>query len=113
MAAYQGTYYAISIKLKSSADGEFVDVTGWEFKADIRLDRRDTETLLELTTSNGGFVVTDGPGGKFEFRLTAEQTAALPLGKLVFDVLRTDVDPGPVYVFGASFRVKQPVTRDG
>jgi hypothetical protein len=111
MAAYQGTYYAIALTLKSAADDSPINVTGWTLEADVKRDRKDEAALLTMTTENGSFAIIDGAAGRLEFRLTAEQTALLPVGKLVYDVLRTDADPGPRYVFGGSFRVKTPVTR--
>jgi hypothetical protein len=76
-------------------------------------DRLDTETLLELTTANGGLVVIDGPTGEIAMRITAEQSAELPVARVVFDVLRTDASPGPLWIFGGKFAIKEPVTRDG
>jgi hypothetical protein len=110
MAAYQGTYYTKTFAFKDS-DGVAVDITGWEFSADLR-DRLDTEELLTLTTANGGFAVTDGAAGLMVMSITADLTADLPVGTLVFDVLRTDISPGPVWLFAGKFKVRQPVTRD-
>lgn len=111
MAAYQGTYYAIAFQLLDSAGDPYADITSWEFSADIRDNRTDSTEELSLTTANGGFVVTSGANAQFEMRMTAAQTLSLPTGRMVFDVLRTDASPGPVYLFGGSFKVKQPVTR--
>jgi hypothetical protein len=109
MPAYTGTYYVKKFTIKNSTGP--INLTGWTFESKIR-DRNDTAVLLDLTTANGGWVVTDGPNGKLELRITAAQTAAFPVpSKLIFDVLRTDISPGPVYVFGARFSVKQPSTR--
>lgn len=111
MPAYQGTYYYKQFTFTDAETETPIDVSTWEFESDIR-DRNDTEALLTLTTANGGWVVTDGPNGVVEMRITADQTAELPVAKLVFDVLRTEVTPGPVWLFAAKFTVKQPVTRD-
>ena len=111
MAAYQGTYYAVPFQLLDDAGAPVADITAWQLSADIRDNKTDTAELLSLTTANGGLAVTNGPQARFELRITAVQTALLPLGRMVFDVLRTDASPGPVYLFGGSFPVKQPVTR--
>lgn len=110
MAAYQGTFYVIPFAFKAT-DGSAIDITDWTFSADIREKRRDETELLSLTSENEGFVTTEAALGRFEMRITAEQTAALPTGRLVFDILRTDASPGPLYVGGGAFRVRQPVTR--
>lgn len=109
MAVYQGTYYAKSFLLKHS-DGTAYDVSGWTFQCQLR-DRVDTVSLLELTTANGGFVVVDGPTGEVSLRITAVQSALLPVARLVFDVLRTNASPGPVWQFGGKLSVRRPVTR--
>ena len=110
MPAYQGTYYSKTFAFKDENEDP-VDITGWEFSADLR-DRVGTEELLSLTTANGGFTVTDGANGLVTMAITADQTAELPTKRLVFDVLRTDVTPGPLWLFSGKFTVRQPVTRD-
>ena len=111
MAAYQGTFYSKTFIFKDSETLVPLDISTWTFESTLR-DRLDTAELLTLTTANGGWTVIDGPNGEAELRITAVQTAALPVAKLVFDVLRTDPDPGPIWLFAGRFSVKRPVTRD-
>lgn len=109
MSIYQGTYYTKTFLFKDSVTLAAIDITGWEFEADFR-DRVDSDVLLTLTTAGGGWAVTDGPAGALEMRVTAALTAALPLAKLVFDVLRTDISPGPTFQFRAKVPVKRSAT---
>jgi hypothetical protein len=109
MPVYQGTYYAVGFNFVDS-NNVAVDITGWTFDADIKDNRTDTTALVNLTTANGGFVVTDGPNGRVEMRISAVNTALLPIGGMVFDVLRTDVASGPTYLFGGRFKVRRPVS---
>jgi hypothetical protein len=112
MPAYRGTLYRKTFVIMDKATKTPVPITNWTFEAHVK-DQRDDETaLLELTTGNGGFTVLDAPNGRFEMKLTAAQTLTLPVAKMVMDVLRTDISPGPVYLFGAAFKVKTPVTID-
>jgi hypothetical protein len=111
MSIYRGTYYALVCTVKDS-DGVAIDITDWEFSADVREDLDDDDPLFSLTTANGGFAVTSAGSGIFEIRITDVNTALCPLGKVVLDVLRTDIDPGPRWLFGARIKVKEPVTRD-
>lgn len=110
MPAFQGTYYTRTFALKQ--DGVAIDISGWTFEAQVRYQVDDDEALLTLTTANGGVVTIDGSSGRLALAITADQTAALPEGRVVFDVLRTDADPGPLWQFGGQFIVKQPVTRE-
>lgn len=110
MPLYQGTYFSKNFTLKGS-DGDPLDMTGWTFRAHVR-DRTDDELLLELSTENTGMVLLDGPNGRLTMVMTPEQTLSLPVGTMVFDVLRTDPATGAQWLFGGRFKVKQPVTRD-
>jgi hypothetical protein len=109
MTTYQGTYKAYPFRMTSKTSGS-PDISSWTFHAKIR-DKLTSAVLLDLTSANGGVVVTDGLNGRLELRMTAVQTATLPVARLLFDVLRTDAVPGPVWLFGGAFKVKTPVTR--
>lgn len=111
MPAFQSDYYVRGFVLKDSNTAAPVDITGWALQAQVRENLDDVTALLDLTTANGGLAITSGVGGRFEIRITAVQTALLPVGRVVFDVRRTDITPGPLWLFGGSFKVKQPVTR--
>ena len=111
MPVYQGTHYSRMFTFRDKADNTPIDVTGWTFEAALRDNVDDAEPLLTLTSANGGMSVFDGANGRVEFIITSEQTEALPTGTIVFDVLRTDIDPGPVWLFGGKFPVRKPVTR--
>lgn len=110
MPVFQGTYYTREFLLKNSVDSSAIDVSAWTLHCEVRASL-DGDVLLDLTTANGGFVITNGPAGAISMAMTAAQTALLPVGRMLFDVLRTDANPGPVWQFGGRFPVKQPVTR--
>jgi hypothetical protein len=110
MTVWVGNYTAYSFVLKSKTNCEALDITGWEFQADIKANKDDETALLSLDTDGGGFAVITAAEGRFEMRITALQSEDLPTGKLFFDIRRTDVSPGPIWLFGGSFFVKTPVT---
>lgn len=110
MPAFQSDYYARGFVLKDRTTALPTNITGWALQAQIR-ENLDEAVLLDLTTANGGLVITSGTGGRLEIRITAAQTALLPVGRVLFDVRRTGITPGPLWLFGGSFKVKQPVTR--
>lgn len=110
MPIYRGTYFARGLRLKDS-DGVAINIAGWTFTMQIRHHLADEPPLLTLTTDEGGLVVTDGALGRFELRVTEDQSITLPVGRYLFDVLRTDAEQGSVWLFGGKLKVKQPVTR--
>lgn len=110
MAAYQGTYYTAQFQLANS-DGSAINISGWTFEAEFRVQLSDVAPLLTLTTANTGFSIVNASTGVFQMAITSVQTLALPTGGVLFDVLRTDASPGPLYLFGGRLRVKEPVTR--
>lgn len=110
MPAYIGTYIQFPFVLKDRSTDAAIDLTGWTFEAQVKQRREDDTALLTLTSANGGFYITGAANGRVEMRITAELSATLPTGRLVFDVLRTDADPGPLWLFGGSFRTRTPVT---
>lgn len=110
MAIYQGTFYT-AVFIIQDEGGNAVNITGWEFKAMFRKHLDDEVPLITLTTADGGFEVTDGAAGTFRMSILEDETELLTLGSVVFDVLRTDNSPGPVWIFGGKVKVKEPVTR--
>ena len=111
MSIYRGTYWSQTFTL-TDADGVAIDITGYEFEADLRDAVADADSLLNLTTANGGFAVTTAASGIFIMTVTAAQSLLLPLKRLVFDVHRTDADPGPRWLFRAKVLVRESATRD-
>lgn len=110
MAIMQGTFVQKYINIKAS-DATPIDITGWALRASLRKTPTDPIVLSELTTENGGFVLVDAPNGRLAFVLDETLTAILPVGRIHFDVLHENGPSGPVWIFGGSFIVKQPVTR--
>jgi len=110
MAVMQGTYVQKYINMKDM-DGNPIDITGWLFRSGLRRNPTDDTVLAELTNANGGFVLVDEPNGRIGFTLDETVTAILPVGRIHFDVLHENGPEGPVWIFGGSFIVKQPVTR--
>jgi hypothetical protein len=117
MPVYQGTYYSRVFQLTHKSTGHAIDITGWDFGAEVRQAVSDDDPELTLTSldspSPAHFVILDGPNGRLEMRLYEDDTEALPEGTHIFDVLRIDVSSGlgPQWLFGGSFVVKKPVTR--
>jgi hypothetical protein len=110
MPIRRGTYYARTFLL-TQPNGQPVDITGWAFLSEFKAGKEETlEALVTLTTASGGWEVQDGPGGVLVMHLLADDTNALTASKVYWDVLRTDADPGPIYLFEASVPVKDTIT---
>ncbi len=111
-AIYQGTYFTQTFIIKSAEVITPIDIANWSFRMHLRDSKDDVVPLLELTTGNGGIITLDGIAGSFYMVITAVQSLGLPLGTLVFDILRTNDPPGPVWLFGGRIKVRKPVTRN-
>lgn len=111
MPVYQGTTVTKYINLKDRETDDYLDVSTWMLRAQLRRQPGSVDYLAELTTENGGFVIVDGVNGRIAMVLDDTLTDDLPVGRVHFDVLRMDASEGPLWVFGGSFIVKQPITR--
>lgn len=114
MPCFQGTRYTRNFAFKYCSTNAPIDITSWLFRGMIRDNREDPVPLVELTSENGGFSIVDGTNGRLQFTLSPAQTAALPIGRMMFDVERTDLlmSEGPIWLFEASFQTKKPITRN-
>lgn len=110
MSVMQGTVVQKYMNIQNS-DNTPIDITGWELRASLRKQPTASIELVELTTANGGFVIVDAVNGRFAMVLDDTVTVILPIGRIHFDVLHSNAPDGPVWLFGGSFLVKQPVTR--
>ena len=62
-----------------------VNLTGYTARLQARVDVEDTETILSLTTSNGG-ITLGGAAGTISLDQTATQTTQLAPGTYVYDL---------------------------
>lgn len=110
MPIRRGTFYSRTF-LITQPDGTPEDITGWEFLSQFKAGKEEANpSLVELTTANGGWVVSNGPGGVLVMNVSAANTNLLTADKVFWDVIRTDVVPGPLYLFEASVPVKDTIT---
>jgi len=66
-------------------DNVAVNLTGYTARLAARVDVEDTETVLTLTTENGG-ITLGGALGTISLDRTAAQTTLLPAGTYVYDL---------------------------
>ena len=112
MPVYKGAYFSKTFTFKDKVTDDPINITGWTFEAHLRDNPKDSQPAAVLTTANGGFTVIDGVNGRLMLAISTSVANTLPTGIIHFDVLRTGVVPGPVWLFGGKFPVKEAVTRN-
>lgn len=101
---YRGTYFSYTFSFEDE-DGAALNITGWEFAASIK--GQDGTEVIDASTADGHFTVSSAEGGEMLFALTAVQTAALTDTQMIkFDLTRTDISPGPVWLLRAEFDIQ-------
>ncbi len=82
------------------------DLTGSSFLVQLKTDPTDTVPVVTFTST-----ILDAVQGKWQFSLTAVQTAAIPVGSYVYDVQRTFSDGSVRTRFQGEAEVEQDVSR--
>ena len=106
----QGKTFIHAFRLKS-ADGNIIELPGFSAFMHVRETIDSEDTVLELSTDNGGIVI-DEDLGKVTLFISATDTASLTVGNYIYDVELVspdDVVYGPV--IPSAFKVKPEVTR--
>lgn len=93
MAIYRGVKYSKAIQFKNRSTGLPIDVSTWQFAADLKDE--SGATVLAMSTGGGQFTVFDGENGWLRFSLTVAETDALDAGPVSFGLYRTDEVDGP------------------
>ena len=110
MPIYRGTDLYLPFKLLRKVNSDPVNISSWDIEAHFRTSPDDADAILETSLSGGQWTVTDGENGNLTFALTAAETAVLPLGILLGDVMRID-GSNRIRLFGINIPVVEPLTR--
>lgn len=98
--------YAWRLQIEAEAP---VFADGATYAGQVRLKPGDASILAALSSATGGILhITDKV---LELSLTPEQTAALSPGRIVLDLVRTDLEPDLHLGFLLDIPVMLPVTR--
>lgn len=89
MPIFTRSDYSRGIALKSRANGQPIDITGYAFELVVKAKRDDGSPLLCLTMG-AGLSVPNSADGRVIMALTAEQTTAIGAGERVWALYRTD-----------------------
>jgi hypothetical protein len=79
----KGIHFDVSFTLKDSA-GDAINVTNFTFKAEVKR-RAETGLIKAFTVTK-----TNATGGVIALEMTGANTLALPVGKLVWDLVAKD-----------------------
>lgn len=104
MPIYRGCAYSKDIQFKTRSDGLPVDVSTWQFEANLK-DESGT-IVLAMSTSESHFAVFDGTNGWLRWALTPTQSLALVAGPVSFALYRTDAVEGRKRIFRAVDQVR-------
>jgi len=77
-------------------DGVAIDITGYTFELVMVKVKPGGQDVATWTTADGDFSITSAATGRFALRVTATETAAIPLGSYWFDLNGTTTG-GAVY----------------
>ena len=107
---YQGTTFYKTFQWL--AGGNPVDLTGVTARMHIRKKINDTSFILSLTTENERLNITSPTEGKFEIKLTSEETSLLDFKSGVYDLELVFPGGEPVYrIVEGKVDFKSEVTR--
>jgi len=82
----QGDDFSLTVKAwADAAKTTPLDLSGYSARMQARHGYDAGSPVLSLTTGGGGITIT-GPSGEVAIAITNAQSAALPAGKLVYDV---------------------------
>jgi hypothetical protein len=79
----QGSGFSLALTYEAP-EGSLVDFTGSTARLHVRSKYSSTDTLIELTTENGGIELTED--GEITLSMTADDTAALSFSRGVYDL---------------------------
>lgn len=83
---YQGATFRKSFQWLAGNPAVPVNLTSATGQMQIRRKVTSTDIELELTTTNGGIIITDSVNGKFELLVTPEQSSPLTIKEGVYDI---------------------------
>jgi hypothetical protein len=87
-----------------------VNLTGYTARLAARVDVEDTETVLTLTTENGG-ITLGGALGTISLDRTATQTTLLPAGTYVYDLELISTNATVTRLVQGELNISAEVTR--
>jgi hypothetical protein len=104
----QGSGFSLSLTYEAP-EGSLVDFTGSTARLQVREKYSSADTLIELTTENGG--VELGNDGSVELSMQAADTAELSFSRGVYDLEIVPPTGEPYKIIKGNVFLKREVTR--
>jgi hypothetical protein len=104
----QGSGFSLPLTYEAP-EGSFVDFTGSTGRLHVRSKYGATDTLIELTTENGGIEL--GDDGSILLTISADDTAALTFSRGVYDLEIVPPTGEPYKLIRGNVFLKREVTR--
>lgn len=109
ITAYRGITWQLLITYRDE-NGQGIDLTGYQAKMQVRVNKYATDVIVELSDGNG--ITLNSPAtGDLSLILTDVQTNAIAAGDYEYDLILTDTAATKLLLVKGAFTVKQPVTQ--
>ena len=111
LTIYQGATFHRTWKLTKESDGLPYNLTSWTARMQVREKKTSLETLLDLTTENGGIIIdVTVEESKYSIYISPAQTAALT-NKGVYDLELVDPQGEVIRIQEGKVTLSKEVTR--
>lgn len=106
----QGARLLLPMTYKDSA-GAAINITGYTGKLQIREKPESTASLLDCTTANGRFAITNAAAGQFKIDVAGTDTAALSFATAKYDLFIYDASSNAKRILYGTVTLVRTVTR--
>jgi hypothetical protein len=86
LTIYQGSTFSQKFQWKTGNPPTPVNLTGYMARMQIREKIKSPNYIINLTTENGGIVITNATNGEFSIEIPANVTASMDFKTAVYDL---------------------------
>ena len=107
-AHYKGDHWNGIASISLILEGVILDLTQAKIRMQVRRSDTSDFTVLDLTSTEGGIVIVDEPGG--EFQITS-RNLDIPSGSYVYDIEVITADSKVRTVLRGTWKINQDITQ--
>ena len=111
LTIYQGSTFERSFQWKTSSPPVPVDLTGYKARMQIRENIKSADFIIEMTTENGGIIITNPVEGRIKLYISSDDTTRMNFKSAIYDLELIRPDNSVVRLFGGSVSLSLEVTR--